>query len=460
MKINASNEGEPQSLWLDLEVKLKEAHDPGQDLWIKLRDRMDFSKSKPKVIDRVEIKEQEFCSEKYYVIRNTLKDNYIRLDEKGFYLWSLMDGKHSLTDIIMDYLLKFGNPPVEQLFDLLHTLKHNSFLLEDESDIYKLICDRTEAGSIENKFIHLFKKLSMGELSFDADGYFDWIYRHGGRIIFTVPAIILLVAVSVVGSVLFLWQLMQASEIFSEYHRSMSLGIVGLFFCNYALAIVHEHGHGLTVKAFGRKVIKGGFLLYFGTPCFFVDTTDMWLGTRNQRIAVSWAGPFTTMIIASICSISIALFPASSYAPMLFMISLLGMFSMVMNLNPLLEWDGYYMLMNYLEMPGLRAKSLDFLKGELLQRLSSGRLHFSHEEKIFVIFGTMAGIWTIIVICMIPSLWANAIYPVFRSIWVEQGIGIKVVLIIVGILILLSLASSIIAAVWNEIKSIKIKLNS
>jgi len=460
MKINANDAGEPQGLWSDLEVKLNAEHLADQNLWTRLKDRMDFSRSKPKVIDKVEINEQEFCSEKYYVIKNTLKNTYLRLDEKGFYLWNLMDGKHSLTDIIMDYLLKFGTPPIQQLLDLLTTLENNSFLVKDESNLYQLIFDRTEARSIAHRSAHFFQQLSRGELSVDADGYFEWIYRNGGRIFFTVPSLVLLAAVCAVGSALFLWQFLHARDALSGYRSGAFLGIVGIFFCNYALAIMHEHGHGLAVKAFGRKVIKGGFLLYFASPCFFVDTTDMWLGTKNQRIAVSWAGPFTTMIIASICSIAIALFPSSGYVPLLFMISVLGMFSMLINLNPLLEWDGYYMLMNYLEMPGLRARSLEFLKEELWHRLQAGRINFDHEEKIFVVFGIMSAIWTIIVIYMIPSLWINAIYPVFQALWQEEGIGFKIILAAACILILLALASSIIASVWKEIKSIKLKLNT
>ncbi len=459
MRSDTGGTGEQGGLWSDLEGKLEEEHPTGQDLWAGLRDRIDFSRSKPLVIDKVEINEQEFCREKYYVIRNTLQDTYIKLDEKGFYLWKLMDGKHSLTDIIMDYMLKFGNPPINQLFGLLATLQSNSFLVKSKWDLYKLIFERTEAKSVAHRSARLFQRLSQGELAIDADRYFDWLYRNGGRILFTAPSLAILAAFSAIGSVLFLWQLLHEEEALSNYSGSAFLGVVGLFFLNYALAIVHEHGHGLAVKAFGRKVIKGGFLLYFGAPCFFVDTTDMWLGTKNQRIAVSWAGPFVTMIIASICSIAMALFPSSGFVPLLFMISVLGMFSMLMNLNPLLEWDGYYMLMNYLEMPGLRARSLAFIKGELWQRLRAGRISsisFSREEKIFVVFGMMSALWSIIFISMVPSLWAHAIYPAFQIIWQEEGIGVRIILAAAGILILLSLASSIIEALRKGIKSIKL----
>lgn len=72
----------------------------------------------------------------------------------------------------------------------------------------------------------------------------------------------------------------------------------------------------------------------------FVDTTDMWLGTRKQRIAVSWAGPYTGLIIGSVCAIIIAIFPSSVVTPLLFQAAFLAMLSVLMNMDPLLEWDG------------------------------------------------------------------------------------------------------------------------
>ena len=102
----------------------------------------------------------------------------------------------------------------------------------------------------------------------------------------------------------------------------------------------------------------------------------MWLGTKNQRIEVSFAGPSTTIIIGSICSIAATMLPSSEYEPVLFEIAVIGMLSALANFNPLLEWDGYYMLMNYLEIPGLRSKSLEFIRKRLLSKVLSRKLQF------------------------------------------------------------------------------------
>jgi len=444
-----------QGLWADLEIKARGAEKPAEGLWTGLREKLDFSKFKPKGVSTVEISRQTFQGEECYILKNTVRDAYLRMDKKGFFLWSLMDGKHSLTDITLAYLLEYGVPPFDQLMSLLSLLKNGSFLEEKAPDLYGLLLNRSGLEALRgrlalNKLSYFWNKLSQGELSFDADGYFGWIYNHRGHLLYTGPAKAFWIIISVLGSVLFIMEFTDARIDLAGLGSFATLGAVSLLLCNYVLIFFHEHGHGMTVKSFGRKVNEGGFLIYYGMPCFFVDTTDMWLGTKNQRIAVSWAGPFTTIIIGSICSIAIAMFPSSEYKPLLFEIAVIGMLSALMNLNPLLEWDGYYILMNYLEIPGLRAKSFEFMRKTLWRKVFSGQLDFSQEEKIFAVFGVVAGLWSIIAILLIPYFWAEVIYPIFEPIWSGPWNGIKIAITVIGMLMILSVASTVIAKVWKE----------
>jgi hypothetical protein len=73
------------------------------------------------------------------------------------------------------------------------------------------------------------------------------------------------------------------------------------------------------------------------------------------------------------------------------------------------------MLMDYLEIPCLRKRSLDFVRNSLWAKLKA-RESFNREEKIFTIFGLLAGLWTIVVvvafIIFLPQQiigWANSI---------------------------------------------------
>src|SRR5204863_9222398 len=63
--------------------------------------------------------------------------------------------------------------------------------------------------------------------------------------------------------------------------------------------LLHELGHALTCKAFGREIRRGGFMLFFGFPACFVDTSDIWLDPRRRRIAVSGAGATVDATVAA-----------------------------------------------------------------------------------------------------------------------------------------------------------------
>ncbi len=449
-----------QDLWADLEKRASVAQQPGQDLWQNLRDRLDLFRLKPKAISTVEVNKQTFRGKEYFILKNTLKDTYLRLDDKGLFLWNLMDGKHSFTDLMLAYLLQYGVPPVDQLTSLLSLLKSNSLLEDDNSqNLYGLLLNRINSKALRYKLTAILKRFSQGELTIDADRYFGWIYHHGGWLLYTKPAIALLIITSISGSILFLKDVLNPRLGLSIFEMPGLAGVLSLVLLNLVIVFFHESGHGLTVKSSGRKVIKGGFLIYFGEPCFYVDTTDMWLGTRNQRIIVSWAGPFVNILIASICSIMIAVFPSSAFVLLLYQASVLSMLAGILNLNPLLEWDGYYMFMNYLEIPSLRAKSFDFMRTQLVQKVLSGPREFSKEEKIFTLFGVIAGIWTIINLAILPYVWTTTIYPAVGPYWASQGIGIRIIIIAAGILWVLTVVSSVVVKIWRGLLQIRNAIN-
>lgn len=446
-----------EDLWVDLEKRASLAQQTDQDLWQNLRDRLDLFRLKPKASSAVEVCKQTFREKEYFVLNNTEKDTYLRLDDKGLFLWNLMDGKHSLTDLMLAYLLQYGVAPIDLLTNLLSLLQSNSLLDdgEDAPSLYGLLLNKINSKTIRCKLTTILKRFSQAEISIDADHYFGWIYHHGGWLFYTKAAILLLIIISILGSILFLKDFLNPRLGLSIFEMPGLAGIFFLILLNLVIVFFHESGHGLTVKALGRKVINGGFLIYYGEPCFYVDTTDMWLGTRNQRIVVSWAGPFVNILIASICSIIIAVFPSSDYVLLLYKASVLSMFAGILNLNPLLEWDGYYMLMNYLEIPNLRNKSFDFMRTQLVQRLFRGPREFSKEEKIYTIFGIVAGIWTVLSLAMLPYVWTTTISPEVGPFWASQGIGVKIFIIAAGVLWVLTVVGSVVAKIWSGVQQIR-----
>ncbi|MBN2304922.1 MAG: cyclic nucleotide-binding protein, partial [Anaerolineae bacterium] len=175
------------------------------------------------------------------------------------------------------------------------------------------------------------------------------------------------------------------------------VGVVTLYVLQFITLMIHEWAHAIATKHYRREVRRGGFLIYMGMPAAFVDTTDIWMSPRRPRIVVSWAGPHSGFFLGGLASLLVVAGPGGFLGGVLYQFAFLTYLTSFMNLNPLLKLDGYYILMDWLEIPRLREKSLAFIAKPLREKLRK-REPFTRDEKIFAVFGALSGLWTLIAI--------------------------------------------------------------
>jgi putative peptide zinc metalloprotease protein len=176
----------------------------------------------------------------------------------------------------------------------------------------------------------------------------------------------------------------------------------------------HESGHGLACKSFGRRIHRAGLMFYYGMPAFFVDTSDMWMEQRKPRILVSLAGPIVNVIIGCVIAILVILLPISVWTQALFQVAYVTFLGALLNLNPLLEFDGYYILMDWLEMPQLRRRSFAFLRTGLVTKILT-RSAFSREERIYFLYSILSLIVTALIILFALYIWKTEVQWMVRS---------------------------------------------
>jgi len=123
---------------------------------------------------------------------------------------------------------------------------------------------------------------------------------------------------------------------------------------------LHEIAHAVTTKHFGRDVHKAGIGLYLFMPVAFVDTSDMWMASRGPRAATAFAGPYTNFLLSGAAALLIPWTPNAALQAALFHFATVGLIIGLTNLNPLIEFDGYYVLMDWLDVANLRDKALGY----------------------------------------------------------------------------------------------------
>ena len=127
--------------------------------------------------------------------------------------------------------------------------------------------------------------------------------------------------------------------------------------------ILHELGHALACKHFGREVHELGLLLLAFTPCLYCDVSDAWqLPDRRQRILISAAGMIVEFVLAALAVIVWWYSqPGILHLVALNIVLVCTVSTLVINANPLLRYDGYYILSDLTATPNLWQRSRQVL---------------------------------------------------------------------------------------------------
>jgi putative peptide zinc metalloprotease protein len=151
-----------------------------------------------------------------------------------------------------------------------------------------------------------------------------------------------------------------------SYHEFFSFKTVAyLWVALGVVKVIHEFGHGLSCKNFGGEVHEMGALFLCLSPCLYCNVSDAWtMPNKWHRIIISFAGIYVELVIASIATFvwwNSASHPFINNLSLSLMV-VCSVSTVVFNGNPLMRYDGYYILADWLEIPNLREKSNRYLQ--------------------------------------------------------------------------------------------------
>jgi CRP-like cAMP-binding protein/Zn-dependent protease len=385
------------------------------DIWQILRDRLDYASFVPTPVPEVERADlRRRDGSPYTVLKNPRGDHgagrYLRLDPADLKLYELMDGRRSIQEILMAHLERDGGFALDRLARLTAELRANGFFGEEPPLLYeKLFARRAMRDPIARASTFL-RRLVMWDIArwSNADGIVDRVYRLGGRLAFTRIGAAALLAFGLYGSWVWFEEVRSARHQLATIDGSYVLGILALVVLQVASISVHEAGHALAIRHFGRHVRRFGVAMYYLFPCFYVDSTDMALGSRSQRIVVSLAGPFAGLTVAAACALVAAGQPETLVGGLAFKAASLFVFQFIFNLLPILELDGYHVLVDALDAPFLRQRALGFVRGAAFRKLRA-RTKWSREEIGLAVFGLTAIVTSLATLVLSIQLWRSRI---------------------------------------------------
>jgi putative peptide zinc metalloprotease protein len=141
------------------------------------------------------------------------------------------------------------------------------------------------------------------------------------------------------------------------------------------LKVLHETAHGIACKIFGGSVPSAGVALIFFAPLAYVDVTSSWrFRSKWSRIATAAAGMVAELFVASLAVIVASqTAPGWTHSMAINVAFTAGVATVLFNANPLVRFDGYYIISDLLELPNLSSRGQHLLSASLQWCLTGGR---------------------------------------------------------------------------------------
>ncbi|MGE0606827.1 MAG: HlyD family efflux transporter periplasmic adaptor subunit [Pirellulales bacterium] len=309
---------------------------------------------------------QTFQGRTWWVIKDPLKLRYHRLAEAEYFILNNLDGQHSPADIQEAYGWQFAPDrlSIAEVVGFAAMLHQSGLVTSHASGQGHVMLERDAQRIRGNRWGMLSNLLSIRFRGVDPDGFLNRVYPFV-RWAFTPAALWMSLLLGLAALLLVVVRMETFYAKLPAFHqfftRENAFTLAGVL---VVTKICHELGHAFACKHFGGECHEIGVLLLVFSPCLYCNVSDSWmLPNKWHRMAIAAAGMYVELVIASLATFAWWF----SQPGLLHNLCLSTMFicsvtTVLFNANPLLRYDGYYILADYLEIPNLRQRSSDMLR--------------------------------------------------------------------------------------------------
>jgi putative peptide zinc metalloprotease protein len=395
---------------------------------------------KPRLRDSVIVKRQHWRKELWYLLTDEMGGNQHRINTAAYQFIGRCNGELTVQQVWDAVLLdkKDDAPTQDEVIDLLAKVNQQELLqYEDVTDTEGLFKRRdNRAKQKRESYLNPFAiKLPLGDPS-------KWLIKLNGlaHLLFQ-PMVLLLCLMFILMAILMAGSEWDAITTHASQHmltpRYLTLSLI----CFPFIKALHELSHGLAVRRWGGEVHECGVSFLVFIPAPYVDATAAnAFPLRHQRMVVSAAGIITEMCLASIALMIWLSVQPGLIKDLAFTTMFIGSVStLLFNGNPLLRFDGYYVLSDFLDIPNLATRSNQYWNTTIKNLISTHPIEIqginNGEKKWLILYAPLSFAYRLI-ISLIIILWLGgkwlilglvaAIYmafsilirPVFK--WINQ----------------------------------------
>ncbi len=318
-----------------------------------------IAKLKPRLHSHIEIHRHEYRGLIWYILEDTNTGRHQRFNSLAYQVIGLMDGEQSVQEIADTLNRQLGDyaPAQEELIQLLGQL-HQADLIQTEALVNTEELFERQARINQSKFNQrLLNPLSLKLPLWDPE---EFIARHAPKAAFLFSGKFGMIWLLVV-----FFATLKAGANWHTIAHHMQINALApynvlLLFVLYPLIkMLHEFGHGFAMKLKGGEVHEMGvnFLLFMPVPYVNVSAANH-LRNKYDRILISAAGILVESFLAALGLLLFLSAETGVVQDIGFNVMLIGgLSSLFFNGNPLLKYDGYYILADAVSIPNLYQRS-------------------------------------------------------------------------------------------------------
>jgi len=337
------------------------------------RDWYRIARLKPRLRDHVTVHAHRYRGKRWYLLEDHITGQVRRLTPQSYLIVGLMNGERSVDQLwdISSHRLGEEMPTHEEMLQLLASLYQGNLVRMDIGGDIGELFERGHEARRKRWLAKLKSPLSIQIPLVDPDRFLS-ATQHLVRPVFTKIA--LLVWFLLIANMLFL-----AGQHWDELTRNVTDKVLAvdnlilLWLIYPVIKLLHELGHGYCVKRNGGEVHELGIMLLVLVPMPYVDASSASaFADKKQRILVGMAGIMVELFIAALAMLVwINAEPGLVKSIAFNTIIIAGVSTVLVNGNPLLRFDGYYVLGDFLEIPNLAQRANRYW-GWLAKRLLFG----------------------------------------------------------------------------------------
>ncbi len=297
----------------------------------------------------------------WYVVKDPIGLNYYRFRPEEYALLEMLDGEASLEDLKDDFELKF--PPrritVDEVSRFVSTLHRSGLVIGDRAGQGPQLNERRKQKVWMEWKTWMRSIMCLRFRGIDPDWILNKITPWLGWV-FSPPALVIALVYILSALMVVLSNFETFRSKLPEFHQFFAAG--NWFYLAAALGItkvIHEFGHGMSCKYYGGECHEMGFMLLVFTPCLYCDVSDSWmLPSKWKRMMIGAGGMYIELIMAATATYLWWNSHEGIFNQMCLNVMFVSSVStLLFNANPLMRFDGYYILSDMLEIPNLRTKA-------------------------------------------------------------------------------------------------------